>query len=185
MRSGHDLPVEEKTQMITPAICNHKTFPILYDGNISKETEEKLVKVYQRKNELPDDALLELFRRLRRLIIKLYQNYLYRLPMEMDDYDQEALILLWEIVMTQGFRPEVGTFSNFYAGCWERRLKNLWRNYALYNPVLFQYEWDWGFKEPLGDSVYVWDESYIQNHRQKKREGQRAIYRKKDQEKVA
>ena len=63
-------------------------------------------------------------------------NYMRPLSMTEDDMCQEAMILLWEIMMKRSYKAALGKkFSSFYFKCWEYRLNRMWRDFVSRNPV--------------------------------------------------
>ena len=118
--------------------------------------------------ELSEDAFIELFRRLRPLVVRMAYCYMQPMGMDEDDMCQEAMLLLWKIIMQKKYCPERGKFSSFFFKCWEVRLKHIWELFVMRNPVPFPKEWDWCFKEPLGDSVIYWSDKgkeYLEKRR--------------------
>ena len=108
--------------------------------------------------ELTEDAFSELFRRLRPCAMHMAYNYMKPMGMDEDDMAQEAMILLWIIIMRHTRKPEELKFSSYYYRSWENRLNTLWIQFIIKNPVPYPYEWNWCFKEPLGDSVVYWSD---------------------------
>ena len=64
--------------------------------------------------ELSEDAFIELFRRLRPLVVRMAYCYMQPMGMDEDDMCQEAMLLLWKIIMQKKYCPERGKFSSFF-----------------------------------------------------------------------
>ena len=139
-----------------------------YDGMTQEELYTGLA-----NGRFTDEAFEILFKRLRHLVINTAQWYMNPLSMDENDMCQEAMILLWKLIMKGNYEPALCKFTTFFVKCWKRRLDSLWEKYILKNPVPLNYKWDWHFAEPLGDSVFQWSDAaviirkrkYIQNKR--------------------
>ena len=126
-----------------------------YDGLTQEEMYGGLI-----DGVLPENVFELLFRRLRRLVVYMSYSYMHPLSMTEDDMCQEAMILLWEIIMKRSYNPALGgKFSSFYFKCWECRLNRMWKNFVMKNPVPIGYEWNWHYQPPRGDCVLQWTES--------------------------
>lgn len=83
----------------------------------------------------PNDSLTfeELIRRMKPTIFGEAQAYRKQLPLDSDDYLQEARIVLWKIAIKGSFKP--GNFKNFFISAMRFHLRHLYRDYVLKNLV--------------------------------------------------
>ena len=150
-------------------------------GDYTNLTDEELY-LGLANGELPEDAFIELFRRLRVLVLYKARRYMSSLSMDKDDMCQEAMILLWNIIMRKNYTTEKGKFYRYYFPAWEKRLQHLWRNFVLKNPVPYPMKWDWGYMEPQGDHVLHW-EPKADEYREKIRLNAEKMYQKRKMQK--
>lgn len=130
--------------------------------------------------KMSDEVLEAMLIRLRPLILKMAQGYMNLMSMDENDMCQEAMILLWKIIMKGSYNPAMGKFSSFFYKCWDLRLKGIWQKFILKNPVPLSYEWEWNYKEPLGDCVLQWNDHAEKIRSQIKERNRRYHQQKKE-----
>ena len=83
----------------------------------------------------PNDSLTfeELIQRMKPTIFGEAQAYRKQLPLDSDDYLQEARIVLWKIAAKGSFKP--GNFKNFFISAMRFHLRHLYRDYVLHNMI--------------------------------------------------
>ena len=134
---------------------------------------------------LPEKVFEILFWRLRRLVIYMAYNYMRPLSMTEDDMCQEAMILLWEIIMKRSYKAGLGKkFSSFYFKCWEYRLNRMWRDFVSRNPVPINCELNWYYEPLQGNSVMQWSESADKYRVKRKIWNDRWLQKKAEQGKI-
>ena len=136
------------------------------------------------RGELSEDAFSELFRRLRKLVIIMSRGYMGSMSMDENDMCQEAMILLWKIIMKNNYSCGTGNFTSYYSQSWKYRLRHMWQNFVINNPVPIHYEWDWHYREPAGDCVLEWSDD-AERYRIQKRIRQERWQKKKQASRIS
>ena len=131
-------------------------------------TNEKLVELVSQGEEA---AYEQLFANLKPITVREAKVYIGKMvTYDLDDFIQEGMLVAWTIISRENFKK--GNFASYYATAIRFRLRNIYRDYCLKNPIVLAESADEkgeGYnKAILAEAAFA--EAYREKHRRQCRE---------------